>query len=80
MHSYGFHGFGMGFAFWLIILLLFFFIFYQLNEKGNKKESSAKEILDRRYASGEIDTDEYRKCLNEMQSTQRSDDDLSSRD
>jgi len=76
MNSFGFHGFGMGFGFWLIILLVFFFIFYQFNEKGNKKGSSAKEILDRRYANGEIDTDEYHKHLNEIQSTKRSENDL----
>jgi len=80
MHNYGLHGFGMGFGFWLIILLVLFFIFYQLKEKNNKKRSSAKEILDKRYAKGELDTDEYHERLNEILSTQRSDDDLFSKD
>ncbi len=40
------------------------------------KKSSAKEILDRRYANEEIDTDEYRTRLNEIQSSKRSENDL----
>lgn len=62
MYDYGMHGWGMGF-FWLIsigVLLAFAYIF------NGKKGPSAKEILDRRYAKGEIDTKEYRERLKEL--------------
>jgi putative membrane protein len=81
MHDFGLHGFGMGFIFWVIILLILFIIFYQLKEKGsNTKVPSAKDILDRRYANGEIDTAEYHERLNEIQSTHKDDNDLFSKD
>jgi putative membrane protein len=53
------HGWGMGFG-WLIPLLIIGLLFYlvQNNQKGS---SSAQDILDRRYANGEIDEKEYRK-------------------
>ena len=70
MNGFGFHGFDMGFSF-LLILSVFFFIFYLLNEKSNKKRSSAKEILGHRYANREIDTYKYHTRLNEIQSSER---------
>ena len=53
------HGWGMGLG-WLIPLLIIGLLFYllQTNQKG---KSSAQDILDRRYANGEIDEKEYRK-------------------
>lgn len=71
MYDYGIHGWGMGF-FWLIpigVLLAFAYIF------NGKKSPSAKEILDRRYANGEIDTKEYRERLKELGYTSGGDDD-----
>lgn len=64
MHDYGF---GMGFG-WLIPILLIVGVIYFLkdNEKRDKP-LSAKEILDRRYAKGEIDTDEYHEKLKELE-------------
>ena len=67
MHDFGLHGFGMGFIFWIILLLILSIIFYQLKGKDpNPKALSPKDILDRRYANGEIDTAEYKERLNEL--------------
>ena len=62
------NGFGMGFGggFMWLILLLFVIVFFWLlkdvfsgqNSPG-KKEKSALEILQERYARGEIDRDEF---------------------
>lgn len=59
MNYYGTHGYGMGFG-WLIIILIIVALVYFLN--GNKKEElSAKDILDKKYANGEIDDEEYKR-------------------
>ena len=57
------HGWGMGFGMWLIPVLLVIVIIYFLKEtnKGEEKHSSAQDILDKRYANGEIDTKEYKE-------------------
>jgi putative membrane protein len=54
-------GFGMGFG-WLIPLLFIVALFYFFtdNRKSSDRES-AREILDRKYANGEIDEDEYKR-------------------
>jgi putative membrane protein len=66
MNGYGMHGWGFGMGLgWLIPLLLIVVLVYYINSnKNSKKEGlSAKEILDQRYANGEIDEQEYkRKC------------------
>lgn len=66
MYYYGMHGWGMVFG-WLvpIIAVLLFFYFYKA-----RQSPSAKEILDCRYAKGEIDTKEYRERLKELGYTQ----------
>jgi putative membrane protein len=51
------HGWGMGFT-WLVPILILGVIFYFLHKK-KEKESSAHDILDKRYASGGISTKEY---------------------
>ncbi|MEE8588942.1 MAG: hypothetical protein V3S80_06330 [Sulfurimonadaceae bacterium] len=59
MLDFGLHGLGMTLV-WLIPLLLIGALIYIVN--GNKRdELSAKEILDKRYASGEIDSQEYQE-------------------
>ena len=57
------HGWGMGFAMWFPLILLVLLVFYFLKEtnKGEEKHSSAQDILDKRYANGEIDTKEYKE-------------------
>lgn len=64
MNGYGMHGWGFGMGVgWLVPLLLIVLLVYYINSnKNNKKEGlSAKEILDKRYANGEIDEQEYKK-------------------
>ena len=59
-------GSDMGFGMWLIPILLVIIIFYVLNEnnKGKKEETSAQDILDKRYANGEIGLEEYEESSN----------------
>ncbi len=59
------NGFGMGLG-WLIPILLIVGLVYFLNEnsrKNDKSKLSAKEILDLRFAKGEIDKEEYEERL-----------------
>ncbi len=51
------HGYGMGFG-WLVPLLLLGLVFYFINSR-REDNTSAKDILDKRYANGEIDKKEY---------------------
>ena len=59
-------GSNMGFGMWLIPILLVIIIFYVLNEnnKGKKEETSAQDLLDKRYANGEIGLEEYEERSN----------------
>ena len=59
------HGFGMV-VWWLIPLLIIGLLFYLFQNKNNNKPS-AQDILDRRYAKGEIDEEEYRKKSQDIQ-------------
>jgi putative membrane protein len=61
MNEYGMHGWGfaMGLG-WIIPLLLVGVLLYYMNNT-KKEKLSAKEILDRRYAKGEIDEQEYKR-------------------
>ncbi len=64
MHDYGMSGWGFGMGLgWLIPLLLIVVLLYYINNnKSNKKEGlTAKEILDMRFAKGEIDEQEYQR-------------------
>lgn len=56
----------MGFGMWLIPIVLIIIVIYFLkeNSKGEGKDSSAQDILDKRYASGEIDKEEYKEKSN----------------
>ena len=60
------HGWGMGFGMWFTLILLILIVFYVLKEstKSQEKHTSAQDILDRRYANGEIDTKEYEEKSN----------------
>lgn len=51
----------MGLGMWLIPILFVIIIFYVLNEnnKGRKETFSAQDLLDKRFAKGEIDLEEY---------------------
>lgn len=61
--GYAGHGWGMGFSIWCIMIVVGFILFYFL--KGHTKGySSAQDILDKRYANGEINTKEYEEKSN----------------
>ena len=51
------HGWGMGFG-WLIPLLIIGILYY-LFQDNKSRRSSAQDILDKRYANGNIDKKEY---------------------
>ncbi len=57
MHDWGF---GMGFG-WIVPLLFIFTLFYFINGNNNNDRESAQDILDRKYANGEIDEEEYKR-------------------
>ncbi|WP_457747102.1 SHOCT domain-containing protein [Sulfurimonas sp.] len=56
MHNWGF-GMGLG---WIIPLLLIFALFY-LFTNFKESEESASDILDKKYANGEINEEEYKR-------------------
>lgn len=59
----------MGFG-WLIVLVVVIAVFYFF--KNDRQESiSAKDILDKRYARGEIDTEEYHKKLKTLEQSKK---------
>ena len=62
------HGWGMGFGMWFTLILFVLLVLYFLkeNNKSEDKHSSPQDILDRRYANGEIDTQEYEEKSNAL--------------
>jgi len=62
------HGWGIGFGMWLILILFGALVFYFVkeNNKSGDKHASAQDILDMRYAKGEIDTQEYEEKSNAL--------------
>lgn len=65
---YGFDHFGMGLGgigmalVWIVPLLLVFLLFrYFSGDRQERRCKSALDILEERYARGEIDRDEYQK-------------------
>lgn len=59
MHDYGMSLWGMG-AGWLVPVVLIILVVYFIST-NKKDEPSAMDILDKRYASGEIDEEEYKR-------------------
>lgn len=61
------YGHGWGMLLWLLLLLLVFWALARLllgrNGSDRPRQKSAKDILDERFANGEIDEQEYRKRL-----------------
>jgi len=61
------YGHGWGMLLWLLLLLLLFWVLVRLlvvrDGNGRRREKSARDILDERFASGEIDEEEYRNRL-----------------
>jgi len=50
----------MGFG-WIVMLLILVIFIYFLNQNKTIPDESARDILDKRYASGKIDEEEYKK-------------------
>ncbi len=55
----GFHGFG--FLFWILVI---FFLFLLLSKKDD--DPSAIDILNKRFAKGEMDREEYQRMKEEI--------------
>jgi putative membrane protein len=56
-------GFGMGFS-WIILILIGIFLYFMFSKKNNQNDNSrdatsARDILDKRFANGEIGKEEY---------------------
>lgn len=68
----GFGGFGMIF-FWIIVIVGIVWLVQALGgsniqfPKQSKGEQSAREILDQRYARGELDREEYENMKKDLQ-------------
>jgi putative membrane protein len=57
---YGYHFWGMHLIWWVIWILLLFWIFFTPYDiPGRRSKSSALDILQRRFASGEISKEDY---------------------
>ncbi len=50
----------MGFG-WIVMFLIIVIFIYFLNQNKTISDESARDILDKRYASGKIDEEEYKK-------------------
>ena len=55
------HTLGVGFSVWCSMIVLGFILFYFLraSSKNSGEHSSAQDILDKRYANGEINRQAY---------------------
>lgn len=53
---------GFGWLIMLLIVVIFIYFFNQIfNQNKATRDESARDILDKRYANGEIDEEEYKK-------------------
>lgn len=69
MHDFNFFGGGWMMVFWwFIILVLIVFVIRTLKNSGqdNQNKETPMEILERRYAEGEIDEEEFNKRKKEL--------------
>ena len=74
MHGINGNGFGMGWGMgfgWLFILIIVVgaIWFFNRSARGNEEltnQNTAIEILKKRYASGEIDKEEYNRLKNDI--------------
>jgi len=67
-----FLGGGLMWIFWILIIIGIFFIFQNMTKGSSDKSSSDKEspleILQKRYARGEIEEEEYQRRRKELDS------------
>ena len=72
MHWQGTHFMGFGWLLQLLILVLFFIVVWWMLRQGQQygyrasPSETAKDILDKRLAKGDITTAEYRKLRKEI--------------
>ena len=66
--GYAGHGLGVGFSVWCTMIVVGFILFYflRLNTKNQAGHSSAQDILDKRYANGEINRQAYEEKSNAL--------------
>ena len=66
--GYAGHGWAVGFCVWCSIIALGFILFYVLkaSSKNAQGHSSAQDILDKRYANGEINRQAYEDKSNAL--------------
>jgi putative membrane protein len=62
----GMFGMGLGLLFWAALFIL---VYYLVKDKKIGREESALEILDRRYARGELSREEYLEMKKEIMET-----------
>ena len=62
---YVWYGMGLG---WIVFILLIVYFVYLFNQKNinTKSKKSAQDILDERYAKGEIQEEEYKQKSEEL--------------
>lgn len=59
--SYNNYLWGMHFIWWLIWIILIIWVFVVLIKGPGRKNDSAPDILEKRFASGEITIEEYQE-------------------
>ena len=70
----GFFGMGVGWLWWILIIVLIVVIVWVVLQRNRNnqiqapKNESALETLEKRYANGEISTEEYREKKRELKS------------
>lgn len=72
MTGFGLTGFFLMLLFWVILILLAAWLIKALfsmgrNDTTQKDKPNAKEILDQRYARGDITREQYEKMKSDMQ-------------
>lgn len=72
LHSYSWGGMGIGMTiFWLIVIALIFILIKQgvdgTSSRSEDVSESSLKVLKKRYASGEIDEDEFETMKKELE-------------
>lgn len=59
-------GWGMGWGMWFIPLLIILLIYFLLRNNNKKNHGTPLEILQKRYAKGEITKEQYEELKNDL--------------
>lgn len=57
---------GINMLFWLLLFVVLIVMVLRLLSSNKNEDESAKQILERRYAKGEISKDEYVEMLKDL--------------